>query len=50
MTDPSVKISSAGDLYSSIAELGRKVPKPEDLYLTPVAFIGCMREIAPKIE
>jgi hypothetical protein len=50
MSDPSVKMSKAEEVYAYIEQLGRKVPKPEDLYLTPVDFISCMREIAPKIE
>src|ERR1700722_9209741 len=50
MTDPSAKTSSSGDLHSGMVELGRKVPTPEELYLTPIIFISCMREIAPKIQ
>jgi hypothetical protein len=50
MSNPSAKASGAADIYSGLVELGRKVPKPEDLYLTPIKFISCMREIAPKLQ
>lgn len=50
MTDPTVKVTQPAELYSGLTELGRKVPKPEELYLTPVAFVPAMIDMALKFQ
>jgi hypothetical protein len=50
MTNPSVKEATPSNIFTDFVNPGSRVPKPEDVYILPMSFVECMREIAPKLK
>ncbi|MDA4114225.1 MAG: hypothetical protein OK474_09285 [Thaumarchaeota archaeon] len=50
MENSPIKEATPSNVYTDFVDSGSRVPKPEEVYILPVSFVKCMREIAPKLK
>jgi hypothetical protein len=50
MSDSDVRVATPGNIYTDFVNPGHEAPKPEEIYLLPISFVGCLRQIGPKLD
>jgi hypothetical protein len=50
MSDADTRIATPRNIYTDFVNPGQDAPKPEEIHILPISFVGCLQQIAPKLN